>query len=63
VPLTKTWTEVVWALPQDLVTEGEILTLHLAHSARLAPFEATDGSSSDRRELAAAYDRLCVTTE
>ena len=55
------WSEVDMALPEDVAGQGSPVTVELRHSRSLSPFETTDGASSDRRELAAAYDWLCVT--
>ncbi|MBN1246807.1 MAG: glycosyltransferase family 39 protein, partial [Anaerolineae bacterium] len=58
--LTETWTETDVALPRDLAAQGEATVVELAHRAIQSPYATTGGTSSDRRELAAAYDWICV---
>lgn len=60
LPLAGDWAEYAVHLPAAFVAEG-VTTLTWAHAAARSPFAATDGGSSDRRALTAAYDWICVS--
>lgn len=62
VPLDDTWSVVELAVPDDLLGEETVVVITLTHDRIQSPFNATAGASSDRRELAAAYDWLCVVS-
>jgi hypothetical protein len=59
-PLPRSWGEVRLALPQEARPKGETMVLSLHHLTSASPYETTTGGSSDRRQLTAAYDRICL---
>ncbi len=62
--LPQVWTEFEMQIPATALSsspeEAQVTTLALIHSEAQSAFEATDGGSSDRRALTAAYDWLCI---
>ena len=63
--LPQAWTEFEMQIPAAALSsissqEEQATTLALVHSDAQSAFEATDGGSSDRRALTAAYDWLCI---
>ena len=54
-PLAQGWQTVTFVIDGALL-DAEIDTIELSHNAMQSPFDATEGASSDVRELAAAYD-------
>ncbi len=58
--LPQAWTEVTAVIPQEALAADEVSTLSLVHSASASPFRATNGGSSDTRDLTVAYDWICV---
>ncbi|MGC9348085.1 MAG: hypothetical protein ACP5JG_08115, partial [Anaerolineae bacterium] len=58
-PLPPTWGDVEIELPADARPTKAVVHLSLIHAASASPYDVTDGGSSDRRELTAAYDRIC----
>jgi hypothetical protein len=61
--LPQTWTEHTITIPPDTVPPNEVLTLELVHAYLTSPYTESDGVSSDRRLLAAAYDTVCLVPE
>jgi len=54
------WSVVTLTLPAEAVNPDGPTTLTLVHAAAASPAEASGGSSTDARQLTAAYDWLCV---
>jgi len=59
--LPRDWTERAVVIPASRVPSGEVIVVKLVHRRLASPFLETQGASSDRRLLAAAYDWVCVT--
>ncbi len=63
--LPQAWTEFEMQIPAAALSsispqEEQATTLALVHSDAQSAFDATNGGSSDRRALTAAYDWLCI---
>lgn len=54
------WSVVTLTLPAEVVNPDGPTTLALVHAAAASPAEVSGGSSTDARQLTAAYDWLCV---
>jgi hypothetical protein len=58
-PLPQTWGDVEMKFPSDARPAEGITLLSLIHTTSASPYDQTEGRSSDRRQLTAAYDRIC----
>jgi hypothetical protein len=60
VALGQSWQVHSFALPAGLVSAGEVMRIELIHSRVASPYAETGGETTDRRELSAAYDWICL---
>ncbi|TET50156.1 MAG: hypothetical protein E3J64_08615 [Anaerolineales bacterium] len=60
VDLSQGWEEHSVVVPTDLVPGGEVIEIELVHSRTASPYTETGGETTDRRQLAAAYDWICL---
>jgi hypothetical protein len=61
--LAQDWQEYSFMIRSEQIDTVDITLVELAHTRAESPYDRTEGSSSDRRELAAAYDWLRITVE
>ncbi len=59
--LPQVWTEFQIRLHRERTIPSSMVTLELVHQTIRSPVEASGGTSSDPRQLTAAYDWFCVT--
>jgi 4-amino-4-deoxy-L-arabinose transferase-like glycosyltransferase len=60
VSLEQSWEEHSFTLPAELIRPGEVMQIELIHSRAASPYTETGGETTDRRELSAAYDWICL---
>lgn len=61
--LQPSWAEYTAPLPEDVLSQTDVILLELIHARSLSPAAETDGASSDTRTLTAAYDWICLSRE
>jgi hypothetical protein len=58
--ITGSWETYTVTVPAEVVSAG-VNYFELIHTWLVAPFDRTNGESSDQRPLAVAYDWLCLS--
>lgn len=63
IELVQDWREYTFTIAPEQVNGADITTIDLHHTILEAPYERTQGGSSDQRQLAAAYDWMQFVPE